>query len=338
LKLEGRGLRLLRQELRQFRPEVVSVWNLWSLSSALLAALRSGPSPLCMHLDDDWLLREDFWFSRWKVYNQAWMRIVKRLVRPWIDHRAARCPTDEAARQCVFISRFRRDQYVAAGWPVAAAEVIYGGIPDLFLAPPAEKAPDRAGLSRLLFVGLVTPDKAPHLAIEAMAQLQARGVRHLTLTLVGSSEHHPAYLAELKRLVQHHGLTDRVSFAGVVERAALPSLYRAHDLFLFTSAAAEGFPLTILEAMGSGLPVIASLSGGQNELIEDGVNALGFKPGDVPALVSHIERLAGDPALAHRIARAGQALIRERFTTDHMVQRHEELFLKAIARLGRKPQ
>jgi glycosyltransferase involved in cell wall biosynthesis len=326
---EMQGVRIFKKAIREFNPDVISVWNMSQLSSALLMLVKRAAKPVRFHLDDDWMLNEDVWFRAWKDYNRFWMRMVKRVVRGWVDHRSALLPGLDAGAQCVFISKFRRDQYALAGWPVATSEVIYGGIPETFLTHDNGVARRDSYPYRILFVGMVSPAKAPHLAIEALALLRTSGMTNVCLDIVGL-QHQPEYSKTLRALVQRHGLEQQVVFLGAQPRDTLPSVYRAHDALVFTSVAAEGFPLTILEAMGSRLPVIASLSGGQNEIIEQGVNALGFTPGDVGALAAHIRLLVEQPTLAQRLACAGQALVRDHFTTDEMVQRHEALFQKAM--------
>jgi glycosyltransferase involved in cell wall biosynthesis len=83
--------------------------------------------------------------------------------------------------------------------------------------------------------------------------------------------------------------------------------------------------------MLAGRPVIATRAGGVTEIAEDGANALLVPPDDAAALAAAIQRLRDDPSLAQRLASAGQAHARERFTVSAMVRGVED----ALAGLGR---
>ena len=99
------------------------------------------------------------------------------------------------------------------------------------------------------------------------------------------------------------GLGSRVSFSGYADYATVPDIYRAHDLFV-SPTYAEGFSNTILEAMASGLPVVAGRSVGVVDCLRDNQNGLLIEPVDVPALVDALTRVMGDAALRARLAAA----------------------------------
>lgn len=93
-----------------------------------------------------------------------------------------------------------------------------------------------------------------------------------------------------------------VTFLGNLDRrTSLPQLYASADAFLFASHT-ETLGLVILEAMASGLPVIAAPAGGVADHLRDEVNGLAYAPGDVPAMADAMVRLVTTPALARRLA------------------------------------
>jgi len=109
---------------------------------------------------------------------------------------------------------------------------------------------------------------------------------------------------ELVGLARELGIEDRVGFAPFVRDVA--RVFRSADVVVHASNEREAFGRTIVEAMACQRPVIACAAGGAAELFEDGVTALGFPPGDVAALARAMLRLAREPALRGRMARAGR--------------------------------
>ena len=330
LQCELRSAYALKRALHEFKPQLISVWNMYLLSGALLTLVERASRPVVFHLDDDWMLKEDPWSQAWARHSSLLQRVVKSAVRPWVNHRIASVAASIISSQCVFISAFRKHQYEEAGWPVSASPVLHGGVPDAFLGRRFETLGPVQPPRRLLFAGVITPAKSPHLAIEALARLRRAGYADLTLSIIGPDHHDREYVQHLKTLVRTEGLQASVHFQGAAPREAMPAVYHAHDIFLFTSNAPEGFPLTILEAMANGLPVIASLSGGQNEILRNGINSLTYQPNDISMLTDNIKALVDRPLLARELAEAGHNMVKQEFTSTPMVARHEALFQAAI--------
>ena len=83
------------------------------------------------------------------------------------------------------------------------------------------------------------------------------------------------------------------------------------------TSAAENCPLSLLEAMASGLPVVATAVGGVPEVVRDGVDGLLCPAGDTDAVTDAIGRLASDPSLRARLGAAARERILDRYTLDH---------------------
>jgi glycosyltransferase involved in cell wall biosynthesis len=103
-------------------------------------------------------------------------------------------------------------------------------------------------------------------------------------------------------------------------RRDVPRLLRATDVLVLSSTGWEGLPLTVLEAMASSLPVVASDVGGTREAVVNGETGFLFPASDVTALAQHILALAADPALAQRMGQRGQARVQELFTLQRMAR------------------
>jgi glycosyltransferase involved in cell wall biosynthesis len=102
-----------------------------------------------------------------------------------------------------------------------------------------------------------------------------------------------------------------VSIVGFLERGgALPELYAACDAFVFASVT-ETLGLVVLEAMASGLPVVAAPAGGVRDHLRDGFNGLAYAAGSAHAMAEVMVQLASDSSLARRLARGARSTAEE---------------------------
>jgi glycosyltransferase involved in cell wall biosynthesis len=97
------------------------------------------------------------------------------------------------------------------------------------------------------------------------------------------------------------------------------------------STGSEGLPLAILEAMATGLPVVASAVGGVPELIVEGETGFLVPPGDAEALGTALRTLVADPELRLRMGRAARARATEKFDLPEMRQAHLDLYERLLA-------
>lgn len=151
----------------------------------------------------------------------------------------------------------------------------------------------------VLFVGRLAEKKGVPYLIRAMQRSDA------LLVIVGSGP----LESDCRSLVRELHLEDKVRFAGPMPHTQLRAVYASADIFAAPSVTAEngdveGFGLVILEAMASGLPVIASASGGITDIITDGENGLLARERDWEQLAAQINRLLDDPGLAETLSRA----------------------------------
>ena len=111
----------------------------------------------------------------------------------------------------------------------------------------------------------------------------------------------------LARLAASLGVRDALTFAGHVDNAAMPALYHASDIVLNPSLA-DNMPISVLEALACGVPVVSTDVGGIPALLQDGVTAQLVPPGDAPAMAQAILLLLREPARARAQVDAGLAL------------------------------
>jgi glycosyltransferase involved in cell wall biosynthesis len=149
--------------------------------------------------------------------------------------------------------------------------------------------------------------------------------------LVGAGPDFDAVRARSREL----GLDDVVLFAGFRNDTAdlLPLL----DGYVISSIR-EGLPVSLLEAMGAGLPIVATAVGGIPEVLEEGVSGFLVPPADPPALAGAMERLLGLPPEARRrMGDAGRDLVRRRYSADALTDRTLALYRQLLAEGGGCP-
>jgi glycogen(starch) synthase len=176
-------------------------------------------------------------------------------------------------------------------WPAGRIDTIPNGVDLDFFTPGPRPA---AGTPKTLVVAaqLIERKGIQHL-IAAVDGLPMPLRAEVRLRLCGTGPHQGV----LERQVAAAGLQAQISFAGLVAHGQLPQEYRGAYAFVLPSLQ-EGLPLALLEAMASGLPVVATTVGGIPSVVQDGVQGLLVPPGNVPALARALEQVLSDETRA----------------------------------------
>ncbi|WP_277542847.1 glycosyltransferase [Haloarcula laminariae] len=172
----------------------------------------------------------------------------------------------------------------------------------------------------LLNVGRYVPVKRQREAIRAVAQAPFDA----QLLVVGDGP----LKADLRAAAAELGVSDRVHVTGRV--ADIEPFYAVGDVFLAPSRA-EGHPITLLEAMAAGLPVVATDIPGISEVVVDGGTGRLYEPGDIEALLAALARLR-DPSLRREYGTAGRERARETFSVERMAASYGELYRQVAGR------
>lgn len=190
------------------------------------------------------------------------------------------------------------------------------------LADPAAQPP------RFLMVARFNEQKDQATLLRALARVSAGdGGDGAHIDFAGSG---PS-LARCKTLAETLGIVDRVSFLG--DRHDVPALLaRAQGFILSTHY--EGLPISIMEAMRAGLPVVATDVSGIAEEVVDEETGLLVPHRDVGALAAAIERLINAPALRRRLGEAGRQKFLGEFTIDRMLAETESTYRDVLAPPG----
>jgi glycosyltransferase involved in cell wall biosynthesis len=300
LAIERHNLALLREQLVNFRPDVVSWWSMGGMTLSLLEATRRAGIPAVAFVHDDWLdygRRADLWHRRAR----------RRRVPPVVLDKLLRVPGRidfGRAAHYAFVSNATRAHAQRGGLDLPDTSILHSGI-----AAGFEPAPERDWQGRLLYVGRIDPRKGVDKPIRALPELP-----EVALEIVGGGPQ--ADVDDLVELARSLGVEDRVTFTGPVEPADLPERYAAADAVVFPVLWSEPWGLVPLEAMAMGRPVIATGRGGSAEYLVDGQNALLYDGDDVAGLADRVRRVARDEGLRSHL-RANGFETASRHTAKH---------------------
>ena len=200
--------------------------------------------------------------------------------------------------------------------------IIPNGV-DLNAFRPGAPIPDDGPLKIICVARLIERKGQRHL-IEAVRRLSDVGL-DVVVDLVGTGDSFSAYLALARQLE----VEQRITFAGYVPREEIHQHYSAAHVFVLPSYY-EGMALAALEALGAGLPLVVTRTGGTDDVVAEGVNGLTFDWADVEALTAHLRRLAADRALARQMGVASRARA-ARFGWESIAATYRKLFEELIA-------
>jgi glycosyltransferase involved in cell wall biosynthesis len=210
-------------------------------------------------------------------------------------------------------------------FPVEKIVTIHNGI-DIKRFKAIKKARTDAPLT-VGIIGHIAPIKGQDLFVQAAAQI-ARQREDVEFVIVGEDKSRKGEnRAALERLIDQLGVTGRVHLAGWQE-----DVRRSLSLFdIFVSASrSEPFGLVILEAMASGVPVVATASEGAVEILEDGVTGSIVPLEDVDGLARAIDALIADAALRRQFTDRALAAVNDRFSLEKMVDATEDLYADVV--------
>ena len=287
----------LMSEVRSFRPDLVHTHLIHAdIHGQLAAKACHVPAVSSVHDTAD--------FYRHEPYRSA-SRFIGRLP-------ARRIAISE------HVARFLRELGLAS--PGRISLVYYGIDVDTWTVAPVERrrARESMGLAEdQIVVGIASrliPGKGHDVLVEAFG-IAERDNPRLHLLVAGDGPERDG----LESIASRMGLNDAVQFLGFIDDVR--SFLAACELLVFPTLPelSEGFGLAALEAMASGLPVVASDVGSLPEVVTDGVTGLLVAPASPDALSAAIARLGADTALRERLGAQGRERARADFTLDAMV-------------------
>jgi len=227
-------------------------------------------------------------------------------------------------------------ELVRAGVDAARITVIPCGVDIGHFTPRAEEADDAGDdrPMRVMVVGRLVPRKGVDLAIEALGILARRGRTDVELVIVGGSGDAAGATedAEARRLMdaaRAAGVADRVRLHGRVSQADMPAVMRTADVVV-CAPWYEPFGIVPLEAMASGVPVVASAVGGLTDSVVDGVTGILVPPRDPAAIADALGELLADPARRLALGRAGRDRMEHGYAWSTVAARTADAYRAAI--------
>jgi glycosyltransferase involved in cell wall biosynthesis len=293
----GRARELLRAETY----DVVHCHG--NLAANLISRFARVPVVYTEHDSTPWSCR----------YRRLHERVIRRAV-----YRVVNVPAFRRATRVAAICEALRTELVER-WGIPARNVVTilnGADFDVF-NPDTSRAALRSPFARYcLFVGRLTPRKAPDLLLHALVEApEARCV------FAGDGPMRP----RLESLAEQIGVTDRVAFLGNVRPDELAPLYAHADLLVVPSVS-EGTPLVAFEAMACATPVLSSRVAGLPELVHDWRTGFLVKPGDVGQLAMAIRFLTADEEALARMGAEAQRRVRKRFLWPSVAREYLAVF------------
>jgi glycosyltransferase involved in cell wall biosynthesis len=260
--------------------------------------------------------------------------IERELVR-CADRVIAECPQDRADLVTLY-----------GGDPARLTTVPCGYDPEEFGAGDRRRARAALGVASDEFVvlqlGRIVPRKGIDNVIRSLAPLVREHGINARLLVVGGEADHPCEVAtpeirRLRLLAESLGIGSRVTFTGRRGRSELRSFYNAADVFV-TTPWYEPFGITPLESMACGTPVIGAGVGGIKFSVVDRVTGFLVPPNEPGALADKLALLAGNPALARAMGRAGMHRARSMFTWERVSQQLARIYAEVARTRAPRPQ
>lgn len=303
----------VRKLLRELRPAIVHTRNLGALEMALPAAWAG--VPVRVHGEHGWDISDPDGRSRK-------FRLVRRAYRPFVH-------------QYIALSR-QLDRYLVDHIGVAPQRVaqLYNGVDAERFRPrdggrlAIEGSPFTAPALWLVgTVGRLSPVKDQVMLARAFVratQLAPEALERMRLVIAGEGP----LRAQVEQVLKDGGVHDRAWLAG--DRKDVPDIMRGLDAFALPSIA-EGISNTILEAMASALPVVATDVGGNAELLDNGVTGQLVPPRDADTMAMALLDDFRQPGPARERGRRARLEVERRFTLDGMVAAYGDLYERLLA-------
>lgn len=224
----------------------------------------------------------------------------------------------------VSLSSRMRSYVEARGFGSLRSQLIPNGVDTTRFTPAQHSSDEELRARTAICVAKLRAEKGHDVLLRAW-RLVLDQHPEVRLILVGDGP----LMAQLKQLAADLGVAESVEFTG--RRTDIPQqLHRAGVAIL--SSRYEGMPNTVLEAMASGLPCVATRVSGAEDIIRDDVNGLLVEPGDAQGLADALIALLGNPTLSHALGRAARTTIERRFEVERIMDRYESLYQRQIRR------
>lgn len=268
----------------------------------------------------------------WHVQDIIEPQLALGAMRRVFANLAARLPT-----RIVVVSKAVGEMF--SGGKSFKVSLVYNGVDVRRFSPQADGAKVRrefgiAGDELVVgILGRLVPWKGHREFLLAAARV-SQSVPITKFLIIGDTTFGAKrYEAKLRSLCAELGITAKVVFTGA--RRDTPEILRALDVLVHASVSPEPFGLVIIEAMASGVPVVASSQGGPLEIIEHGKDGFLVDPRDTVRLADQVLALLRDRGLQKRLGLAGREKVVNRFSLEAFARSMERIYLEALPKVSR---
>jgi glycosyltransferase involved in cell wall biosynthesis len=319
--------REFRRFLREFRPDIVHIHNLYPLiSPSILPECTAQGIPVvmtvhnfrlacpnglllcngelchrCLGGREYWCVLRNCENSIFKSTGYALRTASARILRRYYNH----------VNHFICLNDFQRNLLIKEGLPAEKSSIL----PNPVLLSNMISRNEGQG-SYVAYVGRLSPEKDILTLIES-----ARRLGDLQFKFAGSYHRMPE-VAQRK--------SENCEFMGHLDSANLDQFYRNARMVVFATRCYEGFPTVLLEAMSHGLPVVCSRIGGLPEIVEDGITGLLYEPGDANELADRIRTLWQNPDLCKKLGEGGRKKVQKDYAADRLLDRLMGIYEKVI--------
>ena len=210
-----------------------------------------------------------------------------------------------------YISRFDLVIALSEQWKTDLQS--YFDIEQVLVLPNAVEVPENLPIRQIpeerifLFLGLIGARKGVFDLLKSIRKLAEQDCRP-PLRICGNGD-----VEKLESDIREYGLDDKIRYLGWLTGAARSQVMETSHVLILPSYA-EGAPMSVLEGMAAGMPIISTRVGALPEMVEDGISGFLIEPGDIPALATAIERLHSDANLWTQMSQRSYQIARERFS------------------------
>ena len=235
---------------------------------------------------------------------------LKRLVKVLVFNQIDRVIAPSAYIADKLIEQYR--------YPKDKVEVVHNGVRGASFDKNVKS--NQSSVPIIISTGRLHPDKGHHYLLQALDQVKEDGIG-FKCRIVGDGD----LRKQLENEARELRLTQQVEFLGF--RNDVDMLLKQSDIFVLPSLPeSENFPLSILEAMSAGLPVVATNVGGVSEQIDDGESGILIDPGNSEQLANELKRLLADEKVRKNMGVEGYARFRRDFSSSVMMHNLEQVY------------
>jgi len=177
---------------------------------------------------------------------------------------------------------------------------------------------------QIVFVGRLAQPKDPLLLLKSFNSLSSELKDKAEISIIGEGPKRK----ELEKFIKKNKLEEKIKLLGSISRERVFEVLRKSDIFVLISNW-EGFPYTIIEAMSSGLAIIASDVGGIKEALNDNCGIL-VKRGDGEEIENALEKLIKNPSLIKEMGERAKEKVKREFSLDKMLEKTERVYKSII--------